>query len=248
MNRIAVVTGADRGLGNALTARLLANGWQVYAGQYMPEWPALAEMQNAYPERLTLVPLDVASSESVWNAAETVGHTTDRVDLLINNAGVLSSTMNGGIREPQRYDEMHRQYNINAVGPLRMVEAFLPLMNAGQGKRLCFISSEAGSINRCTRTSWFGYCQSKAALNMGIRILFNRLRPEGYTFRVYHPGWMRTYMNGTKGTDADLEPEEAAVPALAYFLRGLHDDLGNVAHSDEARLVLRDWQGREWPW
>jgi len=248
MNRIAVVTGADRGLGHALTSRLLGKGWQVYAGQYMPEWPALSELQAQYPERLTLVPLNVASTKSTLDASSIVAQTTDHVDLLINNAGVLSTTMNGSVRESQDYDEMHRMYDINAVGPLRMVEAFLPLLDAGEGKRICFISSEAGSINRCTRTSWYGYCQSKAALNMGIKILFNRLRPEGYTFRVYHPGWMRTYMNGTKGTDADLEPEEAAVPALAYFLRNLQADAHNTARSGEDRLTMRDWQGREWPW
>ena len=80
---------------------------------------------------------------------------------------------------------------------------------------------------------------SKTALNMAVKILFNHLRPEGYTFRVYHPGWMRTYMSGVKNTRADMEPEEAAAPALAYFLADL---------ADEGRLVLRDWRGREWPW
>ncbi len=80
---------------------------------------------------------------------------------------------------------------------------------------------------------------SKAALNMATRILYNHLRPEGYTFRVYHPGWIRSYIRGSKSTVGDLEPEEAAVPALDYFLRALND---------EDRLVMRDWQGQEWPW
>jgi NAD(P)-dependent dehydrogenase (short-subunit alcohol dehydrogenase family) len=122
-----------------------------------------------------------------------------------------------------------------------MVEAFLPLTDRGNLKRLCFVSSEAGSINRSTRTAWFGYCMSKAALNMGVRILHNHLRPDGYTFRVYHPGWVRSYIRGSKSTQGDMEPEEAAVPALAYFLSSL-------APGDEDRLVLCDWQGREWPW
>jgi hypothetical protein len=80
---------------------------------------------------------------------------------------------------------------------------------------------------------------SKTALNMAVSMLFNRLRPEGYTFRLYHPGWMRSYMGGSKNTEADLEPEEAAVPAVTYFLRD---------RADEDRLILRDWQGHEWPW
>ncbi len=159
--------------------------------------------------------------------------------MLINNAGVNSPATARSIREPQDYAEMQRLYDVNALGPLRVVEAFLPLLDRGAGRRLCFVSSEAGSIGACQRTSWHGYCMSKAALNMSVKILFNLLRREGYTFRLYHPGWMRSYISGRKNMQATLEPEEAAVPALAYFL-------GEVG--DEDQLVMRDWQGREWPW
>jgi len=68
--------------------------------------------------------------------------------------------------------------------------------------------------------------------------MYNHLRPEGYTFRLYHPGWVRSYMGGQKNTQADLEPEEAAAYALPFFLD---------ARADEDRLVLRDYLGREWP-
>ena len=245
---IAFVTGADRGLGLALTARLLSKGWRVFAGQYMPDWPELAALAAQHPgDRLTLVPLDVASDASTRAVGQMVGACTDRVDVLINNAGVLSSR-DGPIGEAQDYDEMHRMYNVNALGPLRVVEALLPLTDQSEKKRLCFVSSEAGSINRCTRTSWYGYCMSKTALNMAIKILHNRLRPEGYTFRVYHPGWMRSYMRGVKSSSGDMEPEEAAVHALAYFLRSRTGDPHRRARNDEDRLVMRDWQGREWPW
>lgn len=244
----AFVTGADRGLGLALTARLLSQGWHVWAGQYMPEWPDLAALAAQYPDGgLTLLPLDVADDASVRAAAQQVAACTNHIDLLINNAGILALHA-APIRQPQDDDEMGRVYNVNALGPLRVVEAFLPLTGGSEIKRLCFISSDAGSINRCGHTSWYGYCMSKTALNMAVKILFNRLRPEGYTFRVYHPGWMRSYMDGSKNMAADLEPEEAAVPALAYFLRNRSRDAHQPARSDEDRLVMRDWQGREWPW
>jgi hypothetical protein len=74
---------------------------------------------------------------------------------------------------------------------------------------------------------------------MACKIAFNHLRPEGYTFRVYHPGWMRTYMSGTKSTRANLEPEDAAALALPTFLED---------REDEDRLVLIDHEGQEWPW
>ena len=68
---------------------------------------------------------------------------------------------------------------------------------------------------------------------------FNDLRSQGYSFRLYHPGWVRGYLSGTKNLQAALEPEEAAVPALAHFL-GERDD--------EDELALYDWQGQRWPW
>jgi NAD(P)-dependent dehydrogenase (short-subunit alcohol dehydrogenase family) len=174
-------------------------------------------------------------------AAQTVAGAADHVDLIVNNAGVISPAMYRTIREAQDYVEMHRLFDVNALGALRVVEAFLPLTDRSALKRLCFVSSEAGSITRSHRDAWFSYCMSKAALNMAVSILFNHLRPQGYTFRVYHPGWMRTYMSGEKNPQADMEPEEAAGYALAYFLTDL-------PREQEDRLVMRDWQGNEWPW
>lgn len=239
MTPTAFVTGADRGLGLCLCDGLLERGWQVFATRNLPGWPQLDELGQRFPDALHVVPLDVSQTESAQAAAETVSAITDRIDLLINNAGVNSPTTPRTIREPQDYAEMHRLYDVNALGPIRVVEALLPLMDRSALKRLCFVSSEAGSIGRTQRTSWFGYTMSKAALNMAAHILFNHLRPEGYTFRVYHPGWIRSYMHGTKATVGDLEPEEAAIPALTYFLD---------ANVDEDVLVMRDWQGNEWPW
>ncbi len=237
--RTVLVTGADRGLGFGLVAGLLKEGWRVFAGQYMPDWPALKTLAEQNPGALHIVPLDVTAVESVQAAVQTVAMNAPHLDMVINNAGVSSPTNQRTIREAQDYDEMHRLFDVNALGPLRVVEACLPLLDQGTFKRLCFVSSEAGSITRSQRTAWFGYCMSKAALNMAIKNLFNHLRPAGYTFRVYHPGWIRSYMSGEKNTEADLEPEEAAAYAIPFFVN---------PRDDEDRLVLVDYQGNEWPW
>lgn len=239
MQPIAFVTGADRGLGLALCGELLEQGWSVWAGQYMPDWPELKALMSQYADALHPVALDVDSTASVQSAAQAVGAAVGRLDLLINNAGVISPTLTRSIRKCQDYDEMQRLFGVNALGPIRVVEAFLPLMDQGTLKRLCFISSEAGSIERCRRQAWYGYCMSKSALNMAVRIMFNDLRLEGYTFRLYHPGWMRSYMSGQKNSQADMEPEEAAAKAVPFFL-------GTLA--DEDRLVMTDYAGHEWPW
>ena len=233
------VTGGDRGLGFALCAGLLEQGWQVFAGQFMPEWPDLSHLAGQYSQMLHIIPLDVSRVESVQAAAQTVAALTDQVDVLINNAGIYAPIAGRPIREPQDYTEMHRLYDVNTLGPLRVVEAFLSLTDHVNLKRLCFVSSEAGSIARSERTAWFGYCMSKAALNMGVKILFNDLYPDGYTFRVYHPGWIRSYMSGEKNMEATLEPEEAASQAIPIFLG---------QQEDEGRLVLVDNEGKEWPW
>jgi NAD(P)-dependent dehydrogenase (short-subunit alcohol dehydrogenase family) len=248
MVRIACVTGADRGLGFSLCAGLLRQNWQVIAGQYLPEWFDLNALKKLYPDHLHIIPLDVSSEESVTSAVQIVGQLVPHVDLLINNAGVSSPTMHATIREPQDYAEMHRLFDVNALGSLRMVGVFLPLLDKGEMKRLCFVSSEAGSIARVARESWFGYTMSKAALNMVVKTLFNHLRPEGYTFRLYHPGWMRTYMGGAKNTKADMEPEEAAEYALSYFLEELDVDPSSPHTNPEDHLVMRDWLRRDWPW
>ena len=239
MTQTVFVTGADRGLGFALCTELLKQDWQVFAGQYMPEWPDLSLLAGQYPQTLHIVSLDVSSAESVRDAAQAVASGTDHLDVLINNAGIYSPTAGRTIREAQDYAEMHRLYDVNALGTLRVTEAFLPLMDRGGLKRLCFISSEAGSITRSERTAEFGYCMSKAALNMAIKILFNDLSPHGYTFRTYHPGWIRSYMSGKKNMEATLEPEEAARKAIPILLG---------KRENEGQLILIDDEGSEWPW
>ena len=247
-SNVALVTGADRGLGFAICASLLGRGWRVLAGQFMPDWPDLAALAAQHPERLTTLPLDVASTDSVGAAAEAAAGQVDRVDLLINNAGINPTSYLQTIREGLDYPAITHTYDVNAVGPLRVVESFLPLLDRGAVRRLCFVSTEASSIARSYRTAWYPYCMSKSALNMGVSILFNHLRPEGYTFRLYHPGWMKSYMRGVKSTVGDMEPEEAAILALAFFLGGLADEPPADPPYDEDRLVLRDWRGQEWPW
>ena len=238
---MAVITGADRGLGLALTGALAARGWRVYAGRYLADWPEFDELVSQYGDLVTAVPLDVASMASATEAAALVGKQVDRVDLLISNAGVNSPSRTRNIREGLDYDEMQRLYDVNALGGLRVVQAFLSLMESSPVKRLCFVSSEAGSITRARRDAWHSYCMSKAALNMGVKLLHNHLRPDGFRFRVYHPGWMRSWIGGT-GVRADsggVEPEAAAIHALTHLL-------GDVPDEDE--LTMHDWKGETWPW
>lgn len=225
----AVITGADRGIGLALTEIFLKNGYAVHAGQFMPQWPQLDELKERYPSLLHIVPLHVGDDRSVREAAALVGAVTGRVDYLINCAGIF----------PLKDDAeaFSSAFQVNSLGPVRMIEAFLPLMQEGK-RKICTFSSETGVIALMQRVSDFSYCVSKAALNMGMHMLFRKLRPEGFVFRLFHPGWVKSYMYGTKSTVGDFEPEEAAEAAYAYFVDG--------KESDDV-LILRDIRGQYWP-
>jgi hypothetical protein len=77
------------------------------------------------------------------------------------------------------------------------------------------------------------------ALNRGVLHLFHELRPEGFTFRLIHPGWMRTYMSGTRNDEATFDPLTIATAVHAACLEPA---------MDEDVLVMHDWEGNPWPW
>ncbi len=224
------ITGADRGVGFALSRIFAENGWRVFAGKFLDYWKELDELKKQFPETVELIPLNVGSTQSVQEAAKTVSQKTDTVDVLVNCAGISRG----------EGEEAFRQIvNVNAVGAMRMVEAFLPLMQKGE-KRLCFVSSEAGSITVAHRKGEAPYYpMSKSALNMAVKLMFNELRPKGYSFRLYHPGWVNSYMGGdVKSTRGKYEPEQAAMPAFKQF----------TGHRDwEDALVMTDVENQAWP-
>ncbi|MGN0403434.1 MAG: SDR family NAD(P)-dependent oxidoreductase [Acetatifactor sp.] len=224
-----LITGADRGIGLALCKIFLENGWQVFAGRFMKDWLELDTLKKEYGERLSLISLDVGNEVSVKQAAVAVKKQTNCLDMLVNCAGIFQNGSN---------DTTLRCLNINSMGPLRMVESFLPLMEYGE-KKLCFFSSEAGSITLAHRNGDLSYCVSKTCLNMAVRLMFEKLQPNGYHFRLYHPGWVRTYMaGGEKSTVGNFDPEETAEVAYRQFV-------SETAY--ENVLIMRDVSDEMWP-
>lgn len=233
--RTAFVTGADRGLGFCLAEEFLKKGFTVFAGQYMPDWDFLPALKERYPEALHIVPLDVSSLDSVKAAYEYACAHTDRIDVFANVAGITAH--DAPLGETPDTASLLKAVSTNSISSLRCINTFLPLLEKGE-KRLGFVSSEAGSVECCARGGLSNYSVSKTALNMAIRLLFNELEPLGYRFRVYHPGWMRTWMSGKKGTMGVLEPEESA----AIYIEQLLED-----RDWEDTLVMLDNLGAAWP-
>ena len=148
----------------------------------MPEWPELTALQDRFPEMLHVTALDVCSIKSAQGRRlGGIFKRADHLDLLINNAGVIAPSMYGSIGEPQDYGEMHRLYDVNSLGPLApRGRRILAAHGLHQGlKRMCFVSSEAGSIGRFYRTAGRGSAidMSKTALNMAVSYLVQRSAP-----------------------------------------------------------------------
>jgi NAD(P)-dependent dehydrogenase (short-subunit alcohol dehydrogenase family) len=205
MQGSVLITGASRGLGLALAGTFLEAGFEVIATHRKATCPNLDELSQRYPGKLETLRMDVADRASVQQAADRLAAVQEQLDILINNAA-LCLDVDDSLEEAD-LDAIRRQMDVNVYGPLRVTRAFLPLLEQSDRGILVNISSEAGSVGACWRDTGFGYCMSKAALNMQSRILEKYLEPKGIKVLAVHPGWMQSDMGGP---DADIPPEEAA--------------------------------------
>lgn len=230
------ITGVDKGLGLALARRFLRAGFMVLGGVYAPPWAASPLLREEYPETLFSVDLDVADMDSVRRAARAVAERVRSLDILINNAAVYLEDKKAPLEALDLADgRLERTMAVNAFGPLRVTQQFLPLLRRGSRKMLINISSEAGSVGAAERSREFAYCMSKSALNIQTKLLDNYLRPDGFTVLAIHPGWMRTDMGGP---EADLPPESSAAGIFALATR---------ARRAEEPIYL-DYQGNPLIW
>ncbi|NLM10013.1 MAG: SDR family oxidoreductase [Clostridiaceae bacterium] len=224
MSGIVFVTGADHGLGYALCEKYLQLGFSVAAGKFFEDSVNLIELKRVYSDSLEIINLDVSETESVKNAYSCFKSKFSHLDILINNAGILGD-ITKTIYDEIDYDDIVRTFQVNALGPLRMVNYFLPLILKGNRKLIVNISSEAGSIGNCYRKNWFGYTMSKCALNMESALLQNELRDRGVRILLFHPGWLKTMMEGKLNEKAPTLPEEAA-ERIIYHIDSFKDHKG----------------------
>lgn len=189
-----VVTGANRGIGLALTQLLRERGEHVIAGCRRAS-PELSRLGVEVVEGV-----DVTEDSGVTRLAAAVG--SRRVDWLINNAGILiwedsiDSIDVGAIR---------KQFEVNAIGPLRVTAALRSRLV--RGSKVGLITSRMGSIADNGSGGAYGYRMSKAALNIAGVSLARDLASDGIAVALLHPGMVKTDMVGAHG---QVEPREAA--------------------------------------
>jgi NAD(P)-dependent dehydrogenase (short-subunit alcohol dehydrogenase family) len=236
-----IITGADRGLGLSLCKEYLNRGWTVFAGKYLDDYSLLENLREQNPN-LHIIRLDMGCPDSIANAKDQLLEVTDSLDMLISNAALMGRVQCNLYEAPMQLEEVWNSFNVNALGPVRLAENLLPLLDNGTMKRLCFVTSEVSCIvlMKHRGDSAYPYPMSKASLNMGVRLLHNDLYAQGYTFRLFHPGWMKRRMqDGSLSQDALYDPDYIGDIAARYFETPLRD---------EHRLVMVDYNGYEWPY
>ena len=213
-NVLITGTGRPYALGFNLVRRYLENGDTVLATIRRPS-EGLEDLRKAYPDTLYILTMDIASTESVNAAAKEAEGLVPRLDLIINNATTASADTNKELPDFD-LDLIAPAVNVGAVGPIRVLKAFLPLLKKSEiGALVVNISSEAGSIGACYRTNMTDYAVAKAALNMITKTVFNAWKDEpGLNILCVHPGWMRT---NEGNREAPLLPYEHAKTLLDLF-------------------------------
>ncbi|MCP5472451.1 MAG: SDR family oxidoreductase [Steroidobacteraceae bacterium] len=183
----ALVTGASRGIGLALCEAFAERGWTVVAACRRPDdATALRDLAAAFPGLIEVEALDVSDFAAIEVLSKKL--TGRPIDVLVNNAGVASrETQLGSLN----YDAWKSLMDINLMAPMKMIEAFLPQVEASGHKKIVAISSSLGSIAATTGGNYF-YRTSKAALNMAMRSVARDLALRGVIVSMLSPGYVDT--------------------------------------------------------
>lgn len=208
MDSIVLVTGAARGLGFEMCRQMLAEGRRVVACPRTDGGEDLEQLAGDSGGRLQIVPMDVGDEGSIEGAAGRIGKLVDRIDILINNAGVYPET--GTVSTGIDSDKMVRAFRVNTLGPMHVITALLPLLRKGKDRKLVQITSKMGSIDDNSSGGSYAYRVSKAALNMAVKNLAHEFGPDRFIAFTIHPGWVRTRM-GTDAAPLAIEPGVADV-------------------------------------
>jgi NAD(P)-dependent dehydrogenase (short-subunit alcohol dehydrogenase family) len=217
MKNIVLVTGASKGIGKALTEKLLANDFSVIGTSRNGEFDL--EHKDFYSLKL-----DLSKPESIEIAHKEIFNKFNKIDILINNAGIgpdLDTDF------PER-DSFNQTFNVNVNGTVFFTEPVIELIT--QNGIILNVSSKMGSLDVCERTDSVAYRMSKSALNMYTKILTNRLSKKVRVASI-HPGWVKTTIADDNIINGRLTPEKSAENIFEFiskdFKNGIFWDAEN---------------------
>jgi len=215
-----LITGANRGIGYDYCRQLQARGDRVIAVCRTAS-EELKQLGVQVEERV-----DITSEASVANLRTRLGDMT--IDVLINNAGIAKRVT----LEDLDFDSIREQFEVNALGPLRVTQALLPLLKAGS--KIVLMTSRMGSIADNTSGSSYGYRMSKVALSMAGKSLAHDLKPRGIAVAILHPGLVQTRM--TNFITGGITPEESVKGLLARIEELTLENTGTFWHMNREVL------------
>ncbi len=230
--KTAVVTGANKGIGFEIARRLASEGYRVWLGaRDRGRGEAAAAKLRAQGLDAHWLELDVTDDKSAVSAAEALAKETGTLDVLVNNAGIAEGFGISPLEEPIEITK--KVYEVNVFGPIRVTQAFMPLMKASKAGRIVMMSSELGSIqslldpgNEFYAVNALGYNSSKSALNAATVSIAKAAEPFGIKVNAADPGYTATEMNGNSGYRTVEQAAEVAVklatvgedgPTAGYF-------------------------------
>lgn len=243
--RIALVTGANKGIGLAIARQLGAQGHTVWLGcRNLQRGEAAADALRAAGINARAVQLEVTDTASIAAAMARIEEEEGKLDVLVNNAGIMFAPSPS--MEVESVDEMRQMFETNVLGAMQVTQAFLPLLRKSGAARIVMMSSGLASLEEALDmrgetwgVGFAGYCASKAALNMLTVKLAKELDREGIKVNAVDPGLTSTDMTGN---GPGHSPEDGARPAVALAtIHAFGPTAGFYACAPSGELVLKRW-------
>jgi NAD(P)-dependent dehydrogenase (short-subunit alcohol dehydrogenase family) len=234
---VYVVTGANRGIGLALTRELLASGKQVIAGCRDPNAAAdLKQLARGYSDAIDLIRCDVTNEQSLHSVAKDARKRRSKLDVIVNNGAIMPEQGSESILQID-LSLFSKAFDTNVLGPVRVVRAFYSMLIESERPRIVNVSSGLGSISDREGYDYYCYATSKAALNMVTRSIAFEFGPKGITAVAISPGWVRTDMGGQ---NAPLSAQESA--------RSLAATIEKIGPAQNGQFLSRDGKTGEYLW
>lgn len=214
--KVALITGANKGIGKEIARQLGAQGMTVLIGaRDLERGQSAATELTQQGIDAHAIRLDVTDQASIDDAAQKVTQEFGRLDVLLNNAGIA---IDGGPASTLEMETLRRTYDTNFFGVFAVTKAFLPLLRASEAGRIVNMSSGLGSLTQNSDPAWdfaavklLAYNSSKAALNMLTVIFASELKDTPIKVNAADPGYTATDMNQNQGPRTVAQGATAAV-------------------------------------
>ena len=216
---IALVTGANKGIGREVARQLAMKGNTVFLGSRSIEKGNAAKKQIGNTENLHVIQLDVTNEVSIIAAYDTIVSKHGKLDILVNNAGINYDTWHNVSNAD--LNNVKETLDTNLFGAWKMIQTFLPLMKEKGYGRIVNVSSGAGAINGMS-SGTPGYSISKAALNILTIQLRQSIFHEDILINSVCPGWVRTDMGGSGASRSVTQGAETIIWATELPKGGLN--------------------------